>query len=125
MILSLCEDKTILNCNGSIIFLAVINRLMPYVIVMLTQIEQYKYLSYKLDAVGFRCVILNISTILSFIIYFFINKSSCYETIFGQFIYILLLAGKIFILKNNRNILFTSFRFICIINFTTCIRSFV
>ena len=29
---------------------------MPYVIVILTQCEEYKYLSYKLDAVGFRLV---------------------------------------------------------------------
>jgi len=57
MILSFCNRKTIVDCYGSIIFLALINRLMPYVIVILTQIEQYKYLSYKLDVVGFRLVL--------------------------------------------------------------------
>jgi hypothetical protein len=57
MILSFCNRKTVENCYGSIIFLALINRLMPYVIVILTQIEQYKYLSYKLDVVGFRLVL--------------------------------------------------------------------
>jgi len=57
MILSFCNRKTIVDCYGSIIFLALINRLMPYVIVILTQIEEYKYLSYKLDVVGFRLVL--------------------------------------------------------------------
>jgi len=61
MILSFCNKKPIVDCYGSIIFLALINRLMPYVIVMLTQIEKYKYLSYKLDAVGFRLVFTEIN----------------------------------------------------------------
>ncbi len=56
MILSFCDKKAGVDCYGSIIFLALINRLIPYVIVILTQIEEYKYLSYKLDAVGFRFV---------------------------------------------------------------------
>ncbi|CAF0837697.1 unnamed protein product [Adineta ricciae] len=91
MILSFCEKPTI-DCHQSIIYLSLINRLVPYVIAILTQIEQYKYLSYKLDAVGIRCILLNVCTILSFTIYFFINSPSCYETAFGQYIYILLLA---------------------------------
>jgi len=33
---------------------------MPYFIVILTQIEQYKYLSYKLDIVGFRLEFIDI-----------------------------------------------------------------
>ncbi len=80
MILSFCNKKTIVDCYGSIIFLALINRLMPYVIVMLTQIEKYKYLSYKLDAVGFRLVFTEIKFdsvcfgikmfFLNFVIYF-------------------------------------------------------
>ena len=53
MILTTCENPDV-DCTGSIIYLALINRLVPYFIVMLTQIEQYKYLSYRLDAVGFR-----------------------------------------------------------------------
>jgi hypothetical protein len=56
MILSFCKEKSPIDCTGSIIFLALINRLMPYVIAILTQVEEYKYLSYKLDAVGFRFV---------------------------------------------------------------------
>jgi hypothetical protein len=55
MILSFCDKPTV-DCHGSIIYLSLINRLMPYVIALLTQVEQYKYLSYKLDAVGFRLV---------------------------------------------------------------------
>ncbi len=43
----------------------------------------------------FRCILLNFCTILSFTIHFFINTSSCYETTYGQYIYILLLAGRI------------------------------
>lgn len=57
MILSFCNEKSPIDCYGSILFLALINRFMPYVIVILTQVEQYKYLSYKLDAVGFRFVL--------------------------------------------------------------------
>lgn len=51
----------------------------------------------------FRCVILNISTILSFTIYFFINAPSCYETAYGQYMYILLLAGRIIKDLNEEN----------------------
>ncbi|CAF0716728.1 unnamed protein product [Adineta steineri] len=90
-ILSFC-DKPNVDCYQSIIYLAIINRLMPYVIALLTQIEQYKYLSYKLDAVGLRCVFTNVCTIVSFIIYFFVNAPPCYETAFGQYIYVLLLC---------------------------------
>ena len=57
LILSFCNEKSPIDCYGSIIFLALINRLMPYVIVILTQVEQYKYLSYKLDVVGYRFVL--------------------------------------------------------------------
>ncbi|CAF4070820.1 unnamed protein product, partial [Rotaria magnacalcarata] len=91
IILSSCNNPTI-DCNGSIIYLLLINRLIPYVIVLLTQIEKYKYLSYKLNVIGFRCVFLNICTILSFTIHFFTNTPSCYETAYGQYIYMLLLA---------------------------------
>jgi hypothetical protein len=56
MILSSCNKPNV-DCSGSIIFLALINRLMPYAIVVLTQIEYYKYLSYKLDVVGSRLVL--------------------------------------------------------------------
>jgi hypothetical protein len=55
MILSFC-DKPNVDCHQSIIFLALINRLIPYAIAMLTQVEQYKYLSYKLNVVGLRFV---------------------------------------------------------------------
>ncbi|CAF3909465.1 unnamed protein product, partial [Rotaria magnacalcarata] len=61
---------------------------------------QYKFkivitnLFYILLAIGlgFRCVFLNICTILSFTIHFFTNTPSCYETAYGQYIYMLLLA---------------------------------
>jgi hypothetical protein len=56
MILSFCDKESPIDCSGSIIFLALINRLMPYVIAILAQVEEYKYLSYKLDVVGFRFV---------------------------------------------------------------------
>lgn len=58
MILSSCDKPTV-DCHQSLIYLAFINRLMPYAIVILTQIEQYKYLSYKLDVVGIRFVFKN------------------------------------------------------------------
>ena len=56
-ILSVCEKTSFIDCWGSILYLALINRLMPYVIAIVTQLEQYKYLSYKLHAVGLRFVI--------------------------------------------------------------------
>lgn len=55
-ILSICEKQSYLDCHGSIIYLVLINRLMPYVIAIVTQIEQYQYVSYKLVVVGFRFV---------------------------------------------------------------------
>jgi hypothetical protein len=139
MILSFCDQKSSIDCIGSIIFLALINRLMPYVIAILAQVEEYKYLSYKLDVVGyrfvfnefksikifcyfFRCIFLNICTILSFTIYFFTHTYSCYETIYGQYMYILLLAGRMNSKILIRKIIENSFRFICIINFSIVIR---
>ncbi|CAF1007943.1 unnamed protein product [Rotaria sordida] len=91
LILSSCNNPTI-DCSGSIIYIALINRLMPYCIVLLTQIEHFKSLADKLNAVGFRCIFLNVSIMLSFSIYFFIHAPPCYETAYGQYIYILLLS---------------------------------
>lgn len=53
MILGSCDQPTV-DCAQSFVYLALINRLAPYAIAILTQIEQYKYLSYKLAAVGAR-----------------------------------------------------------------------
>ena len=53
MILSFCSQANV-DCTGSLVYLVLVNRLVPYLIVFMAQIEQYKYLSYKLDAVGFR-----------------------------------------------------------------------
>ncbi|CAF3152048.1 unnamed protein product [Rotaria sp. Silwood2] len=91
LILSSCNNPTI-DCTGSIIYMALINRLMPYFITILTQIEHFKYLADKLNAVGFRCIVLNICMMLSFTIHFFVNAPSCYETAYGQYIYMLLLS---------------------------------
>ncbi|CAF4924937.1 unnamed protein product [Rotaria sp. Silwood1] len=91
LILSSCDNPTI-DCSGSIIYVAFINRLIPYFIVLLAQVEHFQYLADKLDTVGFRCILMNICTMLSFTIYFFINAPLCYETAYGQYIYILLLS---------------------------------
>jgi len=56
LVLNHYSETPFVDRYGSIIFVALINRLMPYGIVILTQIESYKYLSYRLDAVGFRSV---------------------------------------------------------------------
>jgi hypothetical protein len=45
---------------------------------------------------------LNVCTILSYTIYFVINAPSCYETAYGQYIYILLLSGKYLNVKAGR-----------------------
>lgn len=55
IILTSCKNPTI-DCYGSIIYVVLVNRLTPYIITILTQFEQYKYLSYKFNVIGFRLV---------------------------------------------------------------------